>query len=220
MKNGFAGLGLIVLIVIAAGVAGYFVFVQKFDTQIATSPTPSDGIFCTQDAKLCPDGSYVSRTAPKCEFAPCPTLSVTDWKTYTNMSLGVTLKYPPDWHARSLDNTGIISSYIELSQPVPDVRAKIEINNFDNPKKLSSKEWYTDWTSDRQDPDTSTEAQSITIDGAQAYVRIDRSLSVEGTVRYLVYLQKNDKIYSFWAGGNTKFEQTLFQILSTFEFTK
>ena len=28
---------------------------------------------CTQEAKLCPDGSYVGRTGPNCEFAPCPT---------------------------------------------------------------------------------------------------------------------------------------------------
>lgn len=27
---------------------------------------------CTQDAKLCPDGSYVSRQPPTCEFAKCP----------------------------------------------------------------------------------------------------------------------------------------------------
>jgi hypothetical protein len=27
---------------------------------------------CTQEAKLCADGSYVSRTGPNCEFAPCP----------------------------------------------------------------------------------------------------------------------------------------------------
>src|SRR4030067_2137483 len=27
---------------------------------------------CTQEAKLCPDGSTVSRTGPNCEFAPCP----------------------------------------------------------------------------------------------------------------------------------------------------
>ncbi|GEM_PF-3333106 len=27
---------------------------------------------CTQDAKLCPDGSYVGRTGPNCEFASCP----------------------------------------------------------------------------------------------------------------------------------------------------
>lgn len=27
---------------------------------------------CTQEAKLCPDGSSVGRTGPNCEFAPCP----------------------------------------------------------------------------------------------------------------------------------------------------
>jgi hypothetical protein len=29
------------------------------------------------EAKLCPDGSYVGRTGPKCEFTPCPTLTST-----------------------------------------------------------------------------------------------------------------------------------------------
>jgi hypothetical protein len=29
-------------------------------------------VACTQEAKLCPDGSYVGRTGPNCEFAPCP----------------------------------------------------------------------------------------------------------------------------------------------------
>jgi len=29
-------------------------------------------IACTQEAKLCSDGSYVGRVSPKCEFAPCP----------------------------------------------------------------------------------------------------------------------------------------------------
>ena len=29
-------------------------------------------VACTQEAKLCPDGSYVGRTGPMCEFAACP----------------------------------------------------------------------------------------------------------------------------------------------------
>ncbi len=33
------------------------------------SPTPKA---CTQEAKLCSDGSYVGRIGPNCEFAPCP----------------------------------------------------------------------------------------------------------------------------------------------------
>lgn len=28
---------------------------------------------CTEEAKVCPDGSAVGRTGPNCEFAPCPT---------------------------------------------------------------------------------------------------------------------------------------------------
>lgn len=35
--------------------------------------TPSgEQVFCTQEAKQCSDGSYVSRTEPNCEFAACP----------------------------------------------------------------------------------------------------------------------------------------------------
>lgn len=33
---------------------------------------PEKKISCTLEAKLCSDGSYVSRIPPNCEFAPCP----------------------------------------------------------------------------------------------------------------------------------------------------
>lgn len=29
-------------------------------------------VACTLEAKLCPDGSAVGRTGPRCEFAKCP----------------------------------------------------------------------------------------------------------------------------------------------------
>lgn len=32
----------------------------------------AEPVFCTMDAKQCPDGSYVGRTGPSCQFAPCP----------------------------------------------------------------------------------------------------------------------------------------------------
>jgi len=31
-------------------------------------------VACTMEAKICPDGSAVGRSGPKCEFAPCPTI--------------------------------------------------------------------------------------------------------------------------------------------------
>jgi hypothetical protein len=35
-------------------------------------------VACTLDAKLCPDGSYVGREGPNCEFRACPNSDSTD----------------------------------------------------------------------------------------------------------------------------------------------
>lgn len=32
-------------------------------------PTP---VACTMEAKMCPDGSYVGRSGPNCDFEACP----------------------------------------------------------------------------------------------------------------------------------------------------
>ena len=54
--------------VIAAIVFGYYAYIQ-FDTTF----TPPEGQrACTQEAKLCPDGSAVGRTGPNCTFPACP----------------------------------------------------------------------------------------------------------------------------------------------------
>jgi len=52
-------------------------------TPTPTQPKDDDLIACTQEAKQCPDGSYVGRTGPNCEFTACPeikfqTISTTD----------------------------------------------------------------------------------------------------------------------------------------------
>lgn len=39
---------------------------------ISPTNTPQDGVACTMDAKICPDGTAVGRIPPTCEFAPCP----------------------------------------------------------------------------------------------------------------------------------------------------
>ncbi len=53
----------IFIVVVVVAVIG-FIVQQKFFEQ----PEP---IFCTMEAKLCSDGSYVGRSGPKCEFASC-----------------------------------------------------------------------------------------------------------------------------------------------------
>lgn len=51
---------------------GIFTITNKI-TSSESTPTPTSKQFvCTQEAEICPDGSTVSRTGPKCEFAACP----------------------------------------------------------------------------------------------------------------------------------------------------
>lgn len=52
----------------------------------------SGQVACTQEAKLCSDGSYVGRTGPKCEFTACPGVNNDLLKTATEN--GVTFQYP------------------------------------------------------------------------------------------------------------------------------
>ncbi len=53
------------LLIVAVGLS-VLAFKLK-DTLVQKPP-----VACTMEAKLCPDGSYVGRTGPKCEFTECP----------------------------------------------------------------------------------------------------------------------------------------------------
>lgn len=64
--------------------------------------SPGGGqVACTMEAKLCPDGSYVGRSGPLCEFSPCPailtptsTLPTTDWKVGSDSTKKYSFSYP------------------------------------------------------------------------------------------------------------------------------
>lgn len=46
---------------------------NTIDNPSATNGANSgDEVACTMDAMMCPDGSYVGRIPPNCEFAACP----------------------------------------------------------------------------------------------------------------------------------------------------
>jgi hypothetical protein len=46
---------------------------KSFTREVDSVPSnPDQPVFCTLDAKICPDGTAVGRTGPNCEFAPCP----------------------------------------------------------------------------------------------------------------------------------------------------
>ena len=77
---------LTIFVILLLGGAAYFIWMQYFK-----QPAP---VFCTQEAKLCPNGSYVGRTGPNCEFATCPELNYSGWKTFTDTKTGISFQYP------------------------------------------------------------------------------------------------------------------------------
>ncbi len=52
-------------------------FSYAVNTYRAIPAQPGRQIACSQEAKQCPDGSYVGRTGPNCQFAPCPRTTIT-----------------------------------------------------------------------------------------------------------------------------------------------
>lgn len=60
---------------IIALVLSLVVALWVWDIRTAKAPTGEQA--CTQEAKLCPDGSAVGRTGPNCEFAQCPSTIAT-----------------------------------------------------------------------------------------------------------------------------------------------
>ncbi len=62
--------GIVLIIVLLLGIiAGAFYFYPPKTTSV-------EPVACTQEAKICPDGSSVGRTGPACAFADCPAVPV------------------------------------------------------------------------------------------------------------------------------------------------
>ncbi len=87
-SKGFINIIFIIIAVVLVGVGIYFAEIKQEEPSTYTNPTPTPKpipnptpnptpVACTMEAKQCPDGSYVGRTGPNCEFTKCPTVSPT-----------------------------------------------------------------------------------------------------------------------------------------------
>ena len=98
MNKGLIIAAIILSVLIIAGlITGIFILLPK----IYSTPEPAANIpvACTMEAKLCPDGSYVGRTGPNCEFSECPMES--GWKTSSEQ--GLEFSYPEKLTTKYID---------------------------------------------------------------------------------------------------------------------
>ena len=98
MQQFFIGILIIILIGIGA-----FLYRGAKEHSVTVVPTPNAQA-CTQEAKVCPDGTSVGRTGPNCEFAACAAPNVED------MALAIAYVAPAG---------GVPSSITIQSFPIP-----------------------------------------------------------------------------------------------------
>ncbi len=80
---------ILVGVLVCAGIAGLFAWNTISPGTlhlVQNGPLP---VACTMEAKVCPDGSYVGRSGPKCEFAACPEAA---GDTIPSVGLGATVQ--------------------------------------------------------------------------------------------------------------------------------
>lgn len=66
-----------IILIITVIIGGFVWLESKQQNEILSSDLRISNDFnkaCTQEAKICSDGTSVSRTGPNCEFAPCPNI--------------------------------------------------------------------------------------------------------------------------------------------------
>ncbi|MFA5047821.1 MAG: hypothetical protein WC516_02140 [Patescibacteria group bacterium] len=102
-KNGL----IIILLVVVAALVVVICLLQS--RPIALRPEP---VACTMEARLCPDGSAVGRSGPKCEFAKCPEVVVdSSWKVATDKAQKMGFLYPEK----------IVADYISAQEWPPKI---------------------------------------------------------------------------------------------------
>jgi hypothetical protein len=95
-------------------------------------------IACTAEAKLCPDGSSVGRTGPKCEFAKCPTTT-----TLTPASVKETFLKIPEYGVQIKLSSDIKDAYYVNNATADKGYVYLKVHSLDNEPQCSKDESST-----------------------------------------------------------------------------
>lgn len=83
--------------------------IERYKRENNLPGSEAEQVFCTMDAKICPNQSSVGRSGAKCSFDACPFTpqSTTGWKIVSNDDFNI--EVPPTWTERiETTNNGLI----------------------------------------------------------------------------------------------------------------
>jgi len=131
-QKGIANI-LIIAIVFLLIIGGLYIYINKKLVYLSL-------VVCSMDVKLCPDGSYVSRAGPNCEFTSCPTGETAEFNKAIVMNISSEAIFP--------DGLSLILKEINDSRCKPDVQCiwqgelsalfNVKINGFSEEIRLGT----------------------------------------------------------------------------------
>ena len=196
MKQLLAG----VVLIFVLGVIGflYRYELENPNMHLGSKGTPS-GVACTEEAKVCPDGSAVGRTGPDCTFATCPPPNVQLTSASTTIGFVLPSGYKP--HVVSSDDSSYLASYVQIqnaSATTTDTASIIDIHAYQistgqTPSQVMLSNTYFD-PSEQQA--TSTSAFKSVTEGSNTFYEIQLG-RFEGQVESEYYLYEPNSVLSF-----------------------
>lgn len=238
MSKGFAGIYILIIIPILGAIGGIYYFAAgKNIVPVLFKTSP---VACTQEVKQCPDGSYVSREGPNCEFKPCPVSAPTptsdetaNWKTYSDKNNYFLVRYPD--FTKFIDikttyNTPDVKAYISIAysptSPVEPDRAdkifQLSIQVKDNSTNKTAQQLIQELQSPKYKVSDIKPYKKGEIDGT--YYTVWDSTSEVGQNSEVILQARGDTLYVFryeaWNGAfvEGRGKEMVDQILSTFKF--
>lgn len=133
-KKSSKKVGIIILLIFLGGaVVGSYYFWNDI-TNFLNLKEEVKEVDCATDTEECPNGSFVKRISPSCEFAECPIIAemeiddatknqtdTSNWQTYRNEKFGFEMKYPTDWKKASEEDKEKSSTSLSVfGMPVLD----------------------------------------------------------------------------------------------------
>lgn len=150
----------------------------------------TDKVACTMDAKICPDGSFVGRSGPNCEFTPC-SINTTTWKTYVNEKyVGYTIKYPSSFEIKKLEQTG--DTVVTFDDGYPDGMRLVLQNYYGDIENISKGLWDSPNSLKSGVKNTKINTK---INGYNALIINDSDISPYGKFGYIQIDQNNILMY-------------------------
>lgn len=175
MPNSFVFLLIVGIIIVIFG--GYWIYTIFFPEE--------NVVFCALEVRQCPDGTYVSRMPPTCEYAACPrteappeigehpdnsivVLDISDWNTYRNPKYKLELKYPPSWKEGSeldaREELNVDFSHNQIIGDVVDTYAEFNVS-----ARIMSQTFIDFWNQNL----VAQSGELREIDGIKALIQID-----------------------------------------------